>query len=97
MLEEEAALLEGTEGFQVIWPKYKKAPPGDDADCQPSKKAKGKQPVRYWEDIGDQVGGANLCERCVHTRQDCLVHNLRWVKNFLYVFFFTDRFPLADL
>jgi len=47
VLEEEAALLEGTEEFQIVKPKYKKAYPRDDTDCWPSKKAKGKQPVRY--------------------------------------------------
>ena len=47
VLEEEAALLEGTEEFQIVKPKYKKAYPGDDTDCWPSKKAKGKQLVRY--------------------------------------------------
>ena len=57
MLEKEATLLEGTEGFQVVWPKHKKVPPGDDVDYQPSKKAKGKQPARYWGDIGIKLGG----------------------------------------
>jgi len=47
VLEEEAALLEGTEEFQVAEPKYKEAPPEDDTNCQPFKKTKGKQPVRY--------------------------------------------------
>ena len=32
VLEEEVALLEGTEGFQIVGPKCKKASLGDDAD-----------------------------------------------------------------
>jgi len=47
MLEEKAVLLEGTKGFQVVGPKHKEAPPENDADCWPSKKAKRKQPARY--------------------------------------------------
>ena len=77
MLEEEAALLEGAEGSQIVGSKHKEAPPGDDVDCQPSKKTKGKQPARYQGDIGVKLGGTNPCERCVHTKQDCLVHNSR--------------------
>jgi len=42
MLEEEATLVESTEKS-----KHKEAPREDDADCWPSKKAKGKQLVRY--------------------------------------------------
>ena len=47
VLAKEAALLESAEGFQVTGSKCKEAPPGDDVDCQSSKKIKGKQPVRY--------------------------------------------------
>ena len=32
-------------------PKHKETPPGNDVDCWPPKKAKGKQPARYQEDI----------------------------------------------
>jgi len=32
VLEEEVALLKGTEGFQIVGPKCKKASLGDDAD-----------------------------------------------------------------
>jgi len=42
VLEEEAALLEGTKGSQIPEPKHKKASPGGNADCWPSKKTKGK-------------------------------------------------------
>ena len=40
-------IAEGTEGSQITGSKCKEAHPGDDVDCQPSKKAKGKQPARY--------------------------------------------------
>jgi len=46
VLEKNAALLESTEGSQIIGPKHKETPLGNNADCKPSKKTKGKQPVR---------------------------------------------------
>ena len=45
--KKDAALLEDAEGSQIIGSKCKKAPLENDADCQPSKKAKEKQPARY--------------------------------------------------
>ena len=77
MLVENTALLEDTERFQVMGPKHKKASPENDVNCQPSKKTKEKQPVRYQGDIRVKLRSANLCERCVYTRQDYLVHNSR--------------------
>jgi len=47
VLEEEAALLEGTEGSQIVGSKCKKTSLTNDADHWPSKKAKGKQLARY--------------------------------------------------
>jgi len=47
VLGKDTTLLKNTEGFQIARPKYKEALLGDNADCQPSKKAKEKQPVRY--------------------------------------------------
>jgi len=47
MLEEDTILLGGAEGFQIVGPKCKKALLENNADCQPSKKARGKQPARY--------------------------------------------------
>jgi len=38
VLEEKAAFLEGAEGSQIVGPKHKEVPPGDDVDRQPSKK-----------------------------------------------------------
>ena len=77
MLEEEAALLESVEVSQITGLKHKEIPLGDDVDCQPSKKAKEKQPVRYQENIGIKLGSAHHCKRCMYARQDCLVHNSR--------------------
>jgi len=67
VLEEEAALLEGAEGSQVVRSKRKEIAARDKEEQQPFKKAKGKQQRKYH-------GGANPCERCVSARQDCLVH-----------------------
>jgi len=47
VLEEEVALLEGAKESQIMEPKYKEAFLRDNMDCQPFKKAKGKQPARY--------------------------------------------------
>ena len=56
-------------------PKHKEVFMGNSTNYWPSKKAKGKQPIRYQEDIRVKIGGANPCERYVHTRQDYLVYN----------------------
>ena len=77
VLEEEAIPLESTEESQIVRPKYKEAFLGNDADYQPSKKAKGKQPARYQGDTRIKLEGANPCKRYVCARQDCLVHNSR--------------------
>jgi len=77
MLEKDTALLEGAEESQIVGPKHKKASLGNNADHWPFKKAKGKQPARYREDIGVKLGGTNLCERYMHAKQNCLVHNSR--------------------
>ena len=66
VLEEEAALLEGAEGSQVMGSKCKE-------EQQLSKKARGK----YRGGAAVKMGGSNLCERCVCARQDCLVHPSR--------------------
>ena len=74
MLEEEAALLEGAEGSQVMGSKYKEVTTRDEKWQQPSKKAREKQPGTYYGGATVKIGGANPCERCMSTRQDCLVH-----------------------
>jgi len=77
VLEEEAALLEGAEGSQVMGSKYKEITTGDEEEQQPSKKARGKQPGKYHRGATVKMGGSNPCERCVCARQDCLVHPSR--------------------
>ena len=73
MLEEEAALLEGAKGSQVVGSKRKEVTAGEEEEQWPSKKARGK----YHEGVAVKMGGSNLCERCVCTGQDCLVHPSR--------------------
>ena len=73
VLEEEATLLEGTEGSQVMGSKHKEVTTGDEKGQQPSKKARGK----YHEGATVKIGGANPCKRYVCTRQDYLVHPSR--------------------
>ena len=43
----------------------------------PSKKVKEKQLKKYHQDAIVKIGDDNLCERCVYTGQDCLMHNNR--------------------
>jgi len=73
-LEEEATLLEGAEGSQVVGSKHKEVATGDEEMQWPSKKARGKQPEKYHGGAAVKMGGANPCERCVSAGQDCLVH-----------------------
>jgi len=48
VLEEEAALLERAEESQVVGSKYKKITTRDEEGQRPSKKARGKQPEKYY-------------------------------------------------
>jgi len=73
VLEEEAALLEGAEGSQVVRFKCKEVVVRDEERQRPSKKARG----RYRGGATVKMGGSNPCERCVCTGQDCLVHPSR--------------------
>jgi len=77
VLEEEATLLEGVEGFQVMGFKCKKVAAGDEEEQWPSKKARGKQLGKYHGGAAVKIGSSNPCERCVCTGQDCLVHSSR--------------------
>jgi len=74
VLEEEAALLEGAEGSQVMGSKRKEIAAGDKEVQWPSKKARGKQLGKYRRGAAVKMGDANSCERCVSAGQDCLVH-----------------------
>jgi len=73
VLEEEAALLEGAEGSQVMGSKHKEVTARDEERQRPSKKAREK----YRGGATVKMGGFNPCERCVCAGQDCLVHSLR--------------------
>ena len=73
MLEEKAGLLEGAEGSQVMGSKRKEVAAGGEEEQWPSKKARGK----YRGGATVKMGGATPCERCVCTRQDCLVYPSR--------------------
>jgi len=70
VLEKEAALLEGAEGSQVAGSKHKEVTARDKEGQRPSKKARRK----YHGGAAVKMGGSNPCERCVCTRQFCLVH-----------------------
>jgi len=58
VLEEEAALLEGAEGSQVVGSKHKEVAAGGEEEQRPSKKARGKQPGKYRRDATVKMGGA---------------------------------------
>ena len=77
VLEEEATLLEGTEGSQVAGSKCKEVTARDEEEQRPLKKARGKQPGKYRGDAAVKMGGSNPYERCVYAGQDCLVHHSR--------------------
>jgi len=77
VLEEEAALLEGAEGSQIVGSKRKEVAAGGEEEQRPSKKARGKQPGKYRGGAAVKMGGATPCERCVCAGQDCLVHPSR--------------------
>jgi len=77
MLEEEATLLEGAEGSQVTGSKCKEITTRDEEEQWSFKKTKGKQQRKYCGGATVKMGGANPCERCVSTRQNCLVHSSR--------------------
>ena len=77
VLEEEATLLEGAEGSQVVGSKHKEITAGGKEEQRPSKKARGKQPGKYRGGTAVKMGGSNPCERCVCAGQDCLVYPSR--------------------
>ena len=56
MLEEEATLLEGAEGSQIIGSKCKEVTAGDEEEQWPSKKARGKQPGKYCGGVTVKMG-----------------------------------------
>ena len=88
MLEEEATLLERAEGFQVMGSKHKEITARDEEGQWPSKKTKEKQQGKYHRGTVVKMEGANICERCVSTGQDCLVHHSRWVVIIILIIIF---------
>ena len=77
VLEEEAALLEGAEGSQIVGSKCKEIATGDEEKQQPSKKTKRRQQGKYCGGTAVKIEGANSCERCVSARHNCLVYYSR--------------------
>jgi len=77
VLEKEATLLEGAEGFQAAGSKRKEVAAGDEEEQWPIKKARGKQLGKYRGGAAVKMGGTTSCERCVCAGQDCLVHPSR--------------------
>ena len=77
MLEEEAALLEGAEGSQVVGSKRKEVAAGDEEKQRPSKKAREKQLGKYHGGVVVKMGGSNPYKRCVCAGQDCLMYSSR--------------------
>ena len=77
VLEEEATLLERAEGSQVMGSKHKEVATGDEEEQWLSKKARGKQPGKYYGGAAVKMGGSNPCKRYVCTGQNCLVHPSR--------------------
>jgi len=65
VLEEEATLLEGAEGSQVVGSKHKEVATGDEEVQQPSKKARGKQLGKYCGGTTAKMRGSNPCKRYV--------------------------------
>ena len=79
VLEEEATLLEEAEGSQVVGSKLKEITVRDEEGQQLSKKARGKQQGKYCRGAAIKLGGADPYERCVSTRQNCVVYFSRGV------------------
>ena len=65
--------MEEAEGFQVVGFKYKEITARDEDRQWPSKKARKK----YCRGAIIKMGSADLYERYVSARQDCLVHYSR--------------------
>ena len=86
VLAEDIALLWSIEDFQAVGSKYKEVTSEDEERQQSSKKTEEKQPGKYHRNTAVKMGDVNTCEKYVCAEQDCLVHNLRWVKKFLFVF-----------
>ena len=71
--------------------KCKEVTTGDEEWQQLSKKAREKQLGKYCRGATVKMGGTNPCERCMSTRQDCLVYLSRWII-FIYTYYFFNNF-----
>ena len=77
MLEKETTVLEGAEGSQIMGSKCKEVATRDEEEQWLSKKARRKQPGKYYGGTTVKIRGATPCKRCVCARQDCLVYPSR--------------------
>ena len=68
VLEEEAILLEGAQGSQVVGSKHTEIAAKDEEEQWPSKKARGKQQGKYCGGATIKIGSANPCKKCVSAR-----------------------------
>ena len=84
VLAENATFLESTEISQVTDSKCKKIISEDEKEQWLPKKTKEKQLKKYYGDIVVKMGCINLCERYVCAGQNCLVHKLKWVIEFVF-------------
>jgi len=73
VLEEETALLEEAERFQVAGSKQKEVATRDEEGQWPFKKARKK----YHGGAIIKMGGANPCKKCMCIGQDCLIYPSR--------------------
>ena len=79
-MAEDTILMASTENFQVVGAKHETIVNiflNNKIRIYISKKKKEKQLRKYHRDAIVKIESDNLCERYVHTRQDCLVHNSR--------------------
>ena len=67
VIAEDAALLEGAEGFQVAGSKWKEVASRNEEGQWPFKKARGKQTGKDHGAATVKIEGANPCKRCVST------------------------------
>jgi len=72
VLEEEATLLEGAEGSQVMGSKQKEVATGDEEVQWPSKKTRGKQLGKYCRGVAVKI------EVLIPARDMCALGRIAW-------------------
>ena len=75
MITEDAVLLESTEIFQIMGSRCKEVASRDKEGQWPFKKARGKQPRKYYNSAVVKIKSVNFYERYVSVEQDCLVYH----------------------